>query len=81
MIVSEILTGSVGLGVGNGLTVSGLAPVGIMCASTISFLSSNPTVITNQYFSKLKIFYTKLSDWIKVIKLLYEKTLIQSMID
>ena len=30
-IVSKILVGSVGLGVGSGLTVSGLAPVGIMC--------------------------------------------------
>ena len=47
MIVSEFLYGSVGLGVGSGLTISGLAPVGIMCASSISFLSNISTLITN----------------------------------
>ena len=81
MIVSEILIGGVGLGVGSGLTVSGLAPVGIMCAGSISFLSSLSTLITNEYISKLTIRYTKLRDWINVITLLYEKTLKQSMID
>ena len=63
------------------MTVSGLVPVGIMCASSISFLSSISTLITNEYFSKLKIRYTKLRDWIHVITLLYEKTSKQSMID
>ena len=37
MIVSEILIGSVGFGVGTGLSISGLASVGIMSASGISF--------------------------------------------
>ena len=54
MIVSEILIGRAGLGVGSGLTISGLAPVGIMCASSISFLSSISTIMTNEYFSKKK---------------------------
>ena len=80
MVVSEFPIGSVGLGVGSGLTISGLAPVGIMCASSISFLSSISTLITNEYFSKLKIRCTKLRDRIQVITLLYEKTLKQSMI-
>ena len=57
MIVSEILIGSVGLGVGSGLTMSGLAPVGIMCAISVSFLSSTSTIIKNEYFSKWKIRY------------------------
>ena len=35
MIVSEILIGSVGLSVGSRLTISGLAPVGFMCAGRI----------------------------------------------
>ena len=61
--------------------MSGLPPVGIMCASSISFLSSISTLITNERFSKLKIRYTRLRDWIKVITLLYEKTLKQSMFD
>ena len=34
MTISEILIGSVGLGVGSGLTISGLAAVGIKCASS-----------------------------------------------
>ena len=52
MIVSEFLIGSVGLGGGSGLTISALAPVGIMCASSISFLSSTSTLFTNEQFSK-----------------------------
>ena len=80
IIVSEIVLGSVGLGVGSGLTISRLAPVGIMCASSISFLSSISTLITNEYFSKSKIRYTKLGDWINVITLLCEKTLKSSIV-
>ena len=75
MMVSEISLGSVGLGVGSSLTISGLAPVGIVCAGSISFLSSKSTLITNEYFSKLKIRYNKLRDWINVIILLYQKRL------
>ena len=59
MIVSEILRGVGGLGVGSGLAISGIAPVGMVTASSISFLSSISTIITNEYFSKLKIRYTK----------------------
>ena len=79
MIVSEILIGLVGLGVGSGLTISGLTPVGIMCASSISIFSSISTLNTNECFSKLKIRYTKLGNWINIITFLYEKTLKQSM--
>ena len=81
MIVSEILVGSVGLGVRSCLTMSGLAPVGITCAGSISFLSSIITLITNECSSNLKLRYTKLGDWINVITLLYEKTLKEYMID
>ena len=76
-----MLIGSIGLRVGSGLTISGLAPVGIMCASSMAFLSSISTLITNEYSSKLKIRYSKLRDWVNVITLLYEKTLKQSIID
>ena len=75
MIVSEILKGVSGLCVGSGLTISGIAPVGMVTAGSISFLSSISTLITNEYFSKLKIRYTKLRDWINVTTLLYENTL------
>ena len=53
MIVSEILIDCVRLGAGSGLTVSGVAPIGIMCASSISFLFSISTLITNECFSIL----------------------------
>ena len=81
MIVSEISIGAGGLEVGSGLTISGIAPVGMVTASSISFLSSISTLITNEYFSKLKIRYTKLGGWIIVTTLQYEKTLNESMID
>ena len=81
MIVSEKLNGSVGLGVGRGLTESGLAHVAITCAGSIPFLSSISTLITNENFSRLKIRYTKLKDWINVFTLSYEKTLRESMMD
>ena len=81
MIVSVILIGTVGLSVGSGLIISGLTPVGIMRVGSISFLSSVSTLILNEYISKLKIRYTKLRNWIKVITLLYEKTLQQSMVE
>ena len=72
-MVSDFSLGSVGLGVGSSLTISGLAPVGIVCAGSISFLSSISTLIKNEYFSKLKNRYTKLREWINVITLLYQK--------
>ena len=62
MIVSESLIGGVGLGVGSGLATSGLAPAGIICSICISILSRISTIITNEYFSKLKLGYTKLRD-------------------
>ena len=81
MIVKDILICSSGLGVGSGLTITRLAPVGFICASSISFLSSIATLITIDYSSKLKIPYSKLKVWIKVITLLCEKILKTSMID
>ena len=78
MIVSDVLFGTVDLGVGSGLTVSGLARAGIMCASSISFIS---TLIKNELFSKLKVRYTKTRDSINVITLLYENTFNTSIID
>ena len=73
MIVSEIIIGGVGLAAGSTLTISGLATAGIVCSGGISFLSSISTLITNYYFSKLKLRCTKLREWIFVNTLLYEK--------
>ena len=50
MIVTEILIESIGLGVGNGLTISRIARVDITCTCSISFLSSVSTLITNDVF-------------------------------
>ena len=79
--VSELSVGFVGLGVGSGLTISELAPVGVMCASSISFFSSISTLVLNEYISRLKIRYTKLRDWIIVNTLLNEKILKTSLVD
>ena len=79
MILSEILIGVGGLSVSSGLTISGIAPAGMITTSGISFLTSISTLITNEYFPKLKIRYTKLMDWVNVTTLLYEKTLKESM--
>ena len=50
MTVLENMFGLFGLEVGSGQTISGVAPVGTMCASSVSFLSSNSTRITNDFF-------------------------------
>ena len=54
---------------------------GKIISSSTALLTSIAILITNEYISKLKMRYTKLSDWIIVITLLYEKTLKQSMLD
>ena len=81
MIVSEILIGVGVLSIGSGLTISGIAPVGMVTAGSISFLSSISTLTTNENFSKLEIRYTNLRDRILITTLLSEKTLNESMID
>ena len=55
MIASEFLIGTVGLSVGSGLSISGLAPVGIVCASSFSILSSISILIANEIFWEMKL--------------------------
>ena len=55
--------------------------IGIVLTSSTALLKSKAILKTDEYISKLKIRYTKLKDWIKVITLLYEKTLKESKID
>ena len=80
LIITEILVGG---GSAIGTSTMGLInpSVGIVISSSTALLTSIAILITNEYFSKLKIRYTKLRDWINVITLLYEKTLKKSMID
>ena len=61
-----------------GLIIPG---AGIIILSSTALFTSVAISITNEYFSKLKIRYTKLRNWFNVNTLLYEKTLKQSMID
>ena len=76
----EILIGS-GSAIGSS-TMGLINPgAGIIIASSTALLTSIAILITNEYISKLKIRYTKLSDWINVITLLYEKNLKHSMVD
>ena len=53
----------------------------IIISSSTALLTSIAILITNEYFSKLKMRYTKLPDWINIFTLLYEKILKQSMVD
>ena len=78
LIITEILLGS-----GSTKTTSTmpLRNPSIGITSSTALLPSIAILITNEYISKLRIRYTKLGDWIKVITLLYEKTLITSMVD
>ena len=80
LIITEILIGS-----GSALSTSTMslieASIRIVLTSSTALLTSLAILITNEYISKLKIRYTKLSDWINVFTFLYEKTLRESMID
>ena len=80
LIITENLIGS-GSAIGSS-TMGLINPgAGIIISSSTALLTSIAILITNEYISKLKRRYTKLKDWIKVITLLYEKTLKQSMVD
>ena len=73
----------IGLGSAIGSSTMGLISpgAGTFFSSSTALLTSIAILITNEYFSKIKIRYTKLRDWLNVITLLYEKTLKQSMVD
>ena len=80
--ILEILTGIAGVSTGSALSITGVGTVvGIPIASSTAFMVSIATLITNEYFSKMKIRYTKLRDHINMITLRYERTLNKSMID
>ena len=54
---------------------------GIVISSSTALLTSIAILITDEHISKLKIRYTKLRDWFKVVTLLYENTLKLSKVD
>ena len=80
LIITEILIGS-----GSAITTSTMSVINpticVVLTSSAAPLTSIALLITNENISKLKIRYTKLRDWINVITLIYEKTLITSMVD
>ena len=80
LVVTEILVGA-GSAIGTSTMLLVNPSIGIVSTSSTALLTSIAILITNDYISKLKITYTKLRDWIKVITILYEKTLKESMID
>ena len=55
--------------------------IGIVLTSSTALPKSIAILITIESISKLKINYTKLSDWINVNALPFEKTVEQSKID
>ena len=80
LIITEILVGT-----GSAIDSSTMGLInpgaGIIISSSTALLTSIAILITNEYKSKLKIRYTKLTDWINVITLLFEKILKTSMVD
>ena len=80
MIITESLTES-----GSAISTSTLSlinpSIGIVLTSSTALLTSLGILITNEYFCKLNLRYTKLRDWIIFITILYEKALNQSMTD
>ena len=54
--------------------------VGIVLTSSTALLTSIAILLTNEFISKIKARFTKLSDSINVNTLLFEKTLRESMI-
>ena len=80
LIITKILFGSASSVVSSTVSLNNPGAGNIISSST-AVLTSIAILITNECFSKLKIRYTKLRDWIKVKTLLYEKTLKTSMLD
>ena len=80
LFITEILVGSASA-VGSSTMGLVLPSVGIFISSSTALLTSIAILITNEYISKLKIRYTKLSDWNNEITLLYGKTSKTSMVD
>ena len=80
LIITEILVGSASTV--SSSTMGLINPgAGFILSSSTALITSIAILITNEYFSKLKIRYTKPRDWINVITLLYEKNLKTSMVD
>ena len=80
--ILEILAGASGVVVGSTLTATGVGTqTGVPIAGVSSLVISVAVLFTNEYFSRLKSRYQKLRVHIKMIKLLYEKTLKKSLVD
>ena len=80
IIITEILVGS-GSAVSTSTMTLVSPSIGVVLTSSTALLTSIAILITKEYISKLKLRYTKVTDWINFITILYEKTLKESMID
>ena len=79
LIITEKLLGSASTVSSNTLSIlnSGL---GVIISTSSALSTSIAILITTEYLLKSKIRYTKVRDWVNLITLLYEKSLIKSMI-
>ena len=80
MIITAFSLGSASILHSSTLAVLNPSAGIIIISISKALLNSIAILTTNEFISKLKILYTKLGDWIKVITLLYEKILKTSMI-
>ena len=75
------MVGVSGVTVGTSLSLAAVGTsIGVLIAGC-TFFTSVTTRITNEYFSKLKLRYTKLKTWIKKIAIVCDKTFTKSMVD
>ena len=79
LITTETLLGSAST-IGSLMMGSIIPDAGIIISSSTALLTSIAILKTNWYNSKLKKRYTKSRVWFKVITMLYEKTLKQSVV-
>ena len=81
-LVLKILVGVSGLTVGTSLSITGVrTSFGVPIAGFCSFLASLAKLVTNECNSQLKVRYTKLKNWTKLITILHDKTLEKPRID
>ena len=80
LIITELLRGSASTIISSTLAI--LNPsAGIVISSSTALLTGIGILIMNECISELKIWYTKLREWINVIALLYEKSQESFMIE
>ena len=66
----------IGLAVGSFLPLTVVeSTISVLIASCSAFLARVAIILTNEFFSKLQMKYTKLQDWINLLFSIFEETM------